>query len=679
MMRPILGALISACLISTPIMADVVINKRISTGNDDVEERIDGSMYLNSSDIELVYDGSKNQTIGLRFQDLTIPQGAIITTAYVQFTVDETNSAATSVTIRAQDTDSASAFTNSDFNVSSRLTTSESVSWQPANWSSVGAAGNDQRTPEMKSIIQEVVNRSGWLAGNELALIITGSGERTAESYNGSSSKAALLHIEYADDGSGGNNGGGSQSASLNKRISSSLDDVEQNADGDMYTNSSDIELVNDGSDQTIGLRFTNIQIPQGSVIDNAYIQFTTDESNSGSTSVTIQGENVNDAPAFTNVNNNVTNRSLTNAAVNWQPPAWTVVGAAGSDQQTPSLTNIVQEIVNRGGWQGGNDMAFVIAGQGERTAESFDGSSSQAPLLHIDYQTDGNNNGGGNQGEGVKIAFIGDTGADSNFQSVLNLIQSEGADFTLVAGDTSYNSSKDDNWDAMVRNTLGSDPALIAAGNHDYGDSNIADVIAYGINRLNNQSNLQCSGSYAEQMTCQIGNVYIVLSAIGSSGSRTDHENFINSGLINAPDNAWRVCAWHKNQRDMQAGGKSDEVGWTAYETCRQHGAIISTGHEHSYSRTHLLSDMSEQTVASSASSFTVSEGETFAFVSGLGGIGTRDQERDGDWWASIYTSTQGARYGAMFGTFFDDHADFYFKNIDGQIIDQFTVLKGY
>ena len=671
MMRSILGALISACLISTPIMADVVINKRISTSNDDVEERADGSMYLDSSDIELVSDGSKIQTIGLRFQDLAIPQGATITTAYVQFTVDETNSGATSVTIRAQDTDSASAFTSSDFNVSSRSTTSESVSWQPANWSSVGAASIDQRTPEIKNIIQKVVDRSGWLPGNELALIITGSGERTAESYNGTSSKAPLLHIEYAD------NGGGSQSASLDKRITSSLDDVEEKADGSMYTDSSDIELVNDGNDQTIGLRFTNIQIPQGSVIDNAYIQFTTDETNSGSTSVTIQGEDVNDATEFTTVNNNVTNRSLTNAAVNWQPPAWNVVGAAGSDQQTPSLTNIVQEIINRGGWQEGNNMAFVIAGQGERTAESFDGTSSQAPLLHIDYQSD--DNGGGNQGEGVKIAFIGDTGAGSNFQSVLNLIQSEGAHFTLVAGDTSYSSSKDDNWDAMVRNTLGSDPALIAAGNHDYGDSNIADVIAYGQERLNNQSNLQCSGSYAEQMTCQIGNVYIVLSAIGSSGSRTDHENFISSGLNSAPDDAWRVCAWHKNQRDMQAGGKSDEVGWTAYETCRQHGAIISTGHEHSYSRTHLLSDMSDQTVASSASSFTLSEGETFAFVSGLGGVGTRDQERDGDWWASIYTSTQGARYGAMFGTFFDDHADFYFKNIDGQIIDQFTVLKGY
>jgi len=179
--------------------------------------------------------------------------------------------------------------------------------------------------------------------------------------------------------------------------------------------------------------------------------------------------------------------------------------------------------------------------------------------------------------------------------------------------------------------------------------------------------------------MTCQLGNVHIVLSAIGASGNRSDHESYITNSLNDAPNGDWRICAWHKNQRDMQVGGKSDEVGWTAYETCRQQGAIISTGHEHSYSRTHLLSDMSSQKIASTSSNFTVEEGKTFALVAGLGGIGTRDQERNGNWWASIYTSTQGARYGAMFATFYDDYAEFYFKTINGEIIDQFTVNKGY
>jgi len=41
------------------------------------------------------------------------------------------------------------------------------------------------------------VNRSGWVSGNSLVLIITGTGTRTAESYNGDAAGAPLLHVEY--------------------------------------------------------------------------------------------------------------------------------------------------------------------------------------------------------------------------------------------------------------------------------------------------------------------------------------------------------------------------------------------------------------------------------------------------------------------------------------------------
>jgi hypothetical protein len=46
-------------------------------------------------------------------------------------------------------------------------------------------------------VIQEIVNRSGWASGNSLVLIVTGTGKRTAESYNGDQAGAALLHVEY--------------------------------------------------------------------------------------------------------------------------------------------------------------------------------------------------------------------------------------------------------------------------------------------------------------------------------------------------------------------------------------------------------------------------------------------------------------------------------------------------
>ncbi|WP_417914069.1 CehA/McbA family metallohydrolase [Candidatus Electronema sp. JM] len=176
------------------------VSARVATGSDDAEQQqTDGVVTLNSSDLELVYDTTTtgNQYVGMRFANLGIPQGATITNAYIQFTVDEKNSGATTLTIKGQAADNAATFTTASNNVSSRPTTTASVSWTPAAWNTVGAAGADQRTPDLKDIVQEIVNRSGWSANNGMAIIITGTGERTAEAYEGAASQAAQLVVTY--------------------------------------------------------------------------------------------------------------------------------------------------------------------------------------------------------------------------------------------------------------------------------------------------------------------------------------------------------------------------------------------------------------------------------------------------------------------------------------------------
>ena len=289
-------------------------------------------------------------------------------------------------------------------------------------------------------------------------------------------------------------------------------------------------------------------------------------------------------------------------------------------------------------------------------------------------------NTGSGGGETGTKIAFIGDTNAGSSFQRVLDLIKREGAQLTVALGDTVYSAGLENTWDNRVRTTLGnSDPALVVVGNHDVDDGNWSTVRTLGQARLGRQSAVSCSGTYGERATCRLNNVFIVVSGVGTRGTQSDNESFIANSLANAPAGAWRICAWHKNQRLMQVGAKTDEVGWTAYENCRQRGAIIMTGHEHSYSRTHLLSSMQNRTIADSTSPYTLTNGRTIAVVSGIGGVDIRDQELSGNWWAKIYTSTQGAKHGALFGTFYSDRAEFYLKNIDGTVIETFTVLKGY
>lgn len=171
---------------------------RVATSTDDAEEQVSsGSVNLTSSDLELISDGSNAQLVGMRFTNVTVPNGATITNAYVQFQVDETNSGTTNVNIQGQAIDDAPTFTTSTSNISTRSRTTATVLWAPVPWTTVGEQGLDQRTPNIAGVIKEIVDRPGWVSGNDIVIVITGSGERTAESYNGVSSAAALLHIEY--------------------------------------------------------------------------------------------------------------------------------------------------------------------------------------------------------------------------------------------------------------------------------------------------------------------------------------------------------------------------------------------------------------------------------------------------------------------------------------------------
>jgi len=175
-------------------------SQRITAGTNDAEEAASGAIYLNSSDLELVYDDYRNagnQTVGLRFTDISIPARAIITQAYVQFTVDEVKSEATTLRIEAQASDNAPAFTSNGFDISSRSRTTASVNWAPAAWAKANETGTAQATPDLKNIIQELANRPGWQNGTALALLFTGTGRRNAHAYEGSATKAAQLVIEY--------------------------------------------------------------------------------------------------------------------------------------------------------------------------------------------------------------------------------------------------------------------------------------------------------------------------------------------------------------------------------------------------------------------------------------------------------------------------------------------------
>jgi hypothetical protein len=172
------------------------LDRAVAASSDDAEESsVNNSVDLTSSDLELVTDGTVVQTVGLRFGAISIPRGATITNAYVQFETDETASAAASLVIRGQAADNATTFTNALANISSRARTAAAVSWAPPAWPTIQVAGPAQRTPNLSPVIAEITGRAGWTSGNALALILTGTGRRIAEAFNGT--RAPVLHVEY--------------------------------------------------------------------------------------------------------------------------------------------------------------------------------------------------------------------------------------------------------------------------------------------------------------------------------------------------------------------------------------------------------------------------------------------------------------------------------------------------
>ncbi|HMB74407.1 MAG TPA: metallophosphoesterase, partial [Gammaproteobacteria bacterium] len=181
----------------------------------------------------------------------------------------------------------------------------------------------------------------------------------------------------------------GTEIGEIQAVVTSGLDDVEEStADGSVYTDSSDLEIVSDpvtvGSEQIVGIRFATVDIPQGATILSAELQFQVDEASSEPTFVAIRGEAIDDSPGFSATNGNLSARSQTMQQVEWAPPSWLTPGAAGEDQRTPDLGAVIQEIVDRSGWESGNAISFLIEGSGQRIAESFDGSAAAAAKLQV-------------------------------------------------------------------------------------------------------------------------------------------------------------------------------------------------------------------------------------------------------------------------------------------------------
>lgn len=177
-------------LLTVPSAAQTNVTFTVSANSDDADEVSGGTVY--------VTDGYSYMSshVGYRFQNVTIPAGANVTSATLEIFKYGGGTTSFSVDLTAEDVDSAATFSASSYNISGRPRTSAQTLWSTGSTSY--ADGQSIVSPNFASSIQEVVDRSGWSSGNSLAIITTpNSGDLGLYKRSGVTTYAPRLHITY--------------------------------------------------------------------------------------------------------------------------------------------------------------------------------------------------------------------------------------------------------------------------------------------------------------------------------------------------------------------------------------------------------------------------------------------------------------------------------------------------
>lgn len=129
---------------------------------------------------------------GVRFSSMMIPQAATIQFAHLKVVASDTVSVTTvNADIKVEDTDNALPFTTGA-NFAARVRSAIKVDWDNiSGWT----AGVTYQSPEIKTLIQRIVNRPGWQAGNAMVIFIEDD-TSSADAYREFASYDHLTYVQ---------------------------------------------------------------------------------------------------------------------------------------------------------------------------------------------------------------------------------------------------------------------------------------------------------------------------------------------------------------------------------------------------------------------------------------------------------------------------------------------------
>lgn len=151
-------------------------------------------------------------------------------------------------------------------------------------------------------------------------------------------------------------------------------------------------------------VRFTNVAVPQGATILDAYITFTAEDNDANDVcAVTVRIEETDDAATFSTYPNLMARLAVRPSlpVLRWPDPSWgtsiehwTAGGTYTTQNDCALIRRQVQGIVDRPGWASGNAMAFFFQDAGStqvplganRTFRTFDNLTGPPPELTVVY-----------------------------------------------------------------------------------------------------------------------------------------------------------------------------------------------------------------------------------------------------------------------------------------------------
>ena len=287
---------------------------------------------------------------------------------------------------------------------------------------------------------------------------------------------------------------------------------------------------------------------------------------------------------------------------------------------------------------------------------------------------------------EEIHVAFVGDQGGSkfvNDDLKVLELLKEEGVELVIHQGDLGFEPANPTEWDNRISKIFGeSFPYVVSLGHHDQDAWKQYQVKLS--ERIERNPELICHGELGVKSNCTYKDLSFVLIAPGEYTSDDDYDEYVKNQLTEN-NSFWKICSMHNELTAMEYEKKIGKTGMEVFEACREAGAVIASGHLHLYARSGNLIkfvDSTNQIIDSewtNSNKLRLTNDSTFIFVSGLGGSPIFSQIYNE--WPVNYTETQNALHGALFCKFNaggqENKAYCYFKNIEGKIIDEFTITS--